>query len=343
MPELLPPAGPFEAAAAAAVPASWPLQLSTDLSSLQLLPYSAAQPYAPASLLPHEQQQQQQLFNLQQNVFAAAGPSASQLAQALDNLQQQQQQPAAAVSSVQAFGSPTTLPVAQDTQQLVLTAPAAPAASPVAPAAAAVVQFAQPDEVLAPSFQHSSSTGSFPAAPCAASWAQKHGMQQQQQQQQHPTGGLAAAQTKHAPAVVRTDEHSQQQQQQQQQHHEQPLARGAASSSNRSALSPALAAAALQQQQQQQKPEGTTADWARSVAEACNLTPMSLGATPVMGLGFGPMSLSTGFNLQEMGMGGVGSLTEADVAAMWADEEDQLHDAELADALLRQGLWSFEQ
>jgi hypothetical protein len=35
------------------------------------------------------------------------------------------------------------------------------------------------------------------------------------------------------------------------------------------------------------------------------------------------------------------ALTEADVAAMWADDEDQ--DAALAEALLRQGPWSFEQ
>jgi hypothetical protein len=45
--------------------------------------------------------------------------------------------------------------------------------------------------------------------------------------------------------------------------------------------------------------------------------------------------------LQGFGTGGVGSLTEADVAAMWADDEDQ--DAALAEALLRQGPWSFEQ
>jgi hypothetical protein len=45
--------------------------------------------------------------------------------------------------------------------------------------------------------------------------------------------------------------------------------------------------------------------------------------------------------LQNLGMGGVGWLTEADVAAMWADDEDQ--NAALAEALLRQGPCSFEQ
>jgi hypothetical protein len=171
----------------------------------------------------------------------------------------------------------------------------------------------------------------------------------QQQQQQQPMEVLAEAQT--SPASIRTavQQHLQQQ--------EPPRAL-----TSRSALAPALAAAAQQQQQppgvlqaaaaaaaaatqqqqqQQGKPEGTTADWARSVADACGLSPMSLGATPVMGLGFGPMSLSPAIGLQDLGMGGVGSLTEADVAAMWADDEEQ--DAGLAEALLRQGPWSFER